>query len=249
MISQLRTNEGVVYGAGHTLPTADQLTDYGDMLRTMSLTKSAGVVVLDDTEGEPSHVLRLEYSPKGADDEHHADLVQLGIDHFDRLRDCGISLPAQRFVIAPSPIDNQSRLFAFTEYIAGKPLRGTPAEASYSGTTIAGLAQYLRRLYPNEQPSGEAYLFDLYRPSQHTASDTVPTEVVLHDVGLEFTLRADDDIDMEFWREVMAAAVKRLLTWSYRSNIEPAPELQHISRLAGVDWKQRYMHDEEDWND
>lgn len=237
MLSQLRTSEGVVYGEGHNLPTAESLDQYTDNI--VALGNMAGVVI----DGpDDSSVLRLHYTPGFADPEDCARQAESGIAHYDRLKACGLQIPAQRLLMAPSPLHaERERLYGFTERLKGRNLQGVPAEAQESSMVISGLAQYLLHTYDNGQPTGEPYLFDLYKPQQYTTVEaTTAPAVVLHDVGLEFAPSAEDAGEAH-WRAGVKVAVMQLATWTQRVAIEAPESLREMSGLTGVDWTKDHL--------
>ena len=106
--------EGLVLGAGHSLPDADIVRDFDFKSPRLSLS-------IWEIPEHPEAVLRLQRDIPG-DEEACWQLARQGIQHLRELQDAGLTMPAQRFVVYNGT--ERFRLSVGVEAVGARDLAG-----------------------------------------------------------------------------------------------------------------------------
>lgn len=177
-------SEGLVLGAGHHLPDAS-------LFETFKFDSTKLALNIWTLPEYPDAVLRMQSS--AYDEDAYWQLARQGIAHLGELRDHGIPMPGQRFIVGPDEyVPDRKCLYTVAERIDGdRELSYQPQDSGRAHTAINGIATYL--LSRLNDPKETRILFDVHYPWQYTILKNQPLEQVagtedfmLHDDGLEF---------------------------------------------------------------
>jgi len=211
--------EGLLFGdAGH-LPDARALE--GLDFRRNTLEGTLSVASLPEY---PDSVVRIEPLVV-MDNAGYYDVARQGILHFNQLSRCGVNVPPQRLVVAPSVFgDEQPLLYSFTDYIEGRNLTYDPQDAHLSEPVIESVADYFH--WVHRQPTDDPFLWDIIHSWQYTVTDTPDNTVLLHDVGLRFS----DVEDNRRQKDELAYWSAYLEEWANEADIKHPKSLKLLMR-------------------